>query len=213
MLPCLRGVLRAVMFREVLWGLRSVLCIPPAYGRLSMLLTRSLMPLLVLAVFAQVSLVRAEDDDPPLRGKKLSEWINLMQNGKNVDERRVGLLAVKLIGPRKSRKVVPALIGAVRENSEAKIRAGAALALGDMAAKARGEDDIPIDKIRDALSATLRTDKADSVREACARRAGRHERQGTRCGRRSGRGPERSACRNWPHGRRQRPAQARQGCL
>ncbi len=85
--------------------------------------TRSLMAVLVLALLALVSPLRAEDDDPSLRGKKLSEWIDLLQNGKNVDERRAGLLAVKLIGPRKSRKVVPALIAAVRENSEVKIRA------------------------------------------------------------------------------------------
>ncbi len=137
-----------------------------------MSLARSLTALLFLALLAQVAPIRAEDDDPAYRGKKLSEWLDLLQNGKNVNERRAGLIAVRLIGPRKSRKVVPALIGAVRENSEEKVRTGAALALGDIADKARPDDDIRIDNIRDALAAALRTDKSDRVREASAKALG-----------------------------------------
>ncbi|HEY7154503.1 MAG TPA: HEAT repeat domain-containing protein [Gemmataceae bacterium] len=134
--------------------------------------TRLLTTTLVFVLLVSLSPVRAEDDDPVFRDKKLSEWVNQLQNGKNVNERRAGLLALRLIGPRKSRKVTSALIAAVRENSEETIRAGAALALGGFAAKARADDDIPIEKIRDALAAGLRSDKADSVREACARALG-----------------------------------------
>jgi HEAT repeat protein len=137
-----------------------------------MSLTRSLTALLFLALLALNLPARAEDDDPPYRDKKLSEWLDLLQNGKTFNERRAGLLAVRLIGPRKSRKVVPALIGALRENSEEKIRSGAALALGGIADKARPDDDIRIDKIRDALAAALRTDKSEHVREASAKALG-----------------------------------------
>jgi HEAT repeat protein len=126
----------------------------------------------MLALLASLAALRAEEDDPAFRGKKLSEWVAQLQNGKTYGERQAGLLALRLIGPRKSRKVTAALIAAVRENSEEKIRAGAALAVGDFAAKAREDDDIPIDKIRDALAAALRTDKAPSVRKAAARALG-----------------------------------------
>ncbi|HEY7426944.1 MAG TPA: HEAT repeat domain-containing protein [Gemmataceae bacterium] len=134
--------------------------------------TRSLTALLVFALLVSLSPARAEEDDPVFRDRKLSEWVNLLQNGKTEKERRAGLLALRIIGPRKSRKVTSALIAAVRENSEQTIRSGAAEALGYFAAKAREDDDIPIDKIRDALTAGLRTDKAGSVRKMCARALG-----------------------------------------
>jgi HEAT repeat protein len=115
---------------------------------------------------------RAEDEDPTLRGKKLSEWIEQLQNGKTLRERQAGLLAVQFIGPRKSRKVTQALIAAARENTEESIRAGAAGALGAIAAHAREEDDIPVEKIRDVLAASLRGDKKPVVRRAAAKALG-----------------------------------------
>jgi HEAT repeat protein len=134
--------------------------------------TPSLLAVPVVLLLALTPLVRGEDEDPSIRGKKLTEWVELLQNGKNYDQRRAGLLALRLIGPRKSRKVTPALIAALRENTEEKIRAAAASILGDIAAKARDDDDIPVEKIRDALAAALRTDKANAVREASARALG-----------------------------------------
>lgn len=117
-------------------------------------------------------LLHAEDEDPALRGKKLSQWIEQLQNGKDLRERQAGLLAVQLIGPRKSRKVTQSLIAAVRENTEESIRAGAARALGGIAAKAREEDDIPVEKIRESLASSLRSDKKPVVRRAAARALG-----------------------------------------
>src|SRR5579875_1870547 len=101
-----------------------------------------IMPILCISVaYASGSfrLLRAEDEEPTFRGKKLSEWIEQLQNGKELRDRQAGLIAVQLIGPRKSRKVTQALIAAVRENTEENIRARAALALGSAAAKALGE--------------------------------------------------------------------------
>ena len=137
-----------------------------------MSLTRTLTTALTLAFLASLAPVRAEDEDPDFKGKKLSEWVDLLQNGEKVEKRRAGLIALRLIGPSKSRKVTPALIAAVRENSMEAIRSGAAAVLGDFAAKAQNDDDIPLDKIRDALASGMRTDKASSVREACARALG-----------------------------------------
>jgi HEAT repeat protein len=134
--------------------------------------TRSWMLVPIAALLVGVAPLRAEDEDPVQRGKKLSEWIDLLQNGKTIGQRKAGLLAVQLIGPRKSRKVTPALIAALRENTEETIRSGAARALGDIASKARDEDDIPIEKIRDALAASLRSDKKPVVRRAAARALG-----------------------------------------
>jgi HEAT repeat protein len=123
---------------------------------------------LLLVLLATTAAVRAEEDDPSLQGKKLSEWIALLQNGKTYTDRYKALLALQLIGPNRSRKVPSALIAAVRENSEEKIRAGAARVLGRFASKAREDEEVPIDKIRDALAATLRADKVPAVRKAAA---------------------------------------------
>lgn len=127
---------------------------------------------LIAAPLVLTAPLRGEDEDPELRGKKLSQWIDQLQSGKTFRERQAGLIAVQLIGPRKSRKVTQALIAAVRENTEETIRAGAARALGSIAAKARDEDDIPIDKIREALALSLRTDKKPFVRRSAAKALG-----------------------------------------
>ena len=103
----------------------------------------------IVALLCGATPLRAEDDDPVMRGKKLTEWIEQMQNGGTPKARKAGLLAIRLIGPRKSRKVTQSLIAAARENTDESIRAGAAPALGDIAGRARDEDDIPIEKIRD----------------------------------------------------------------
>jgi HEAT repeat protein len=137
-----------------------------------MLPIRSWMFLFAALFVLGNSSMRAEDEEPSLRGKKISEWIEQLQNGKTIRDRQAALLAVQAIGPRKSRKVTPALIGSLRENSEELIRAGSARALGYIAAKARFEDDVPIEKVRDALAVTLRADKAPSVRRAAAKALG-----------------------------------------
>ncbi|HZV06452.1 MAG TPA: HEAT repeat domain-containing protein [Gemmataceae bacterium] len=137
-----------------------------------MISIRSRIMALAFALLLCAVSIRAEEDEPQFRGKKLSEWIEQLQNGKTLRDRKAGLLALQLIGPRKSRKVTQALIAAVRENTEDTIRIGAAHALGEIAAKARDEDDIPIEKIRDALAASLRTDKKPNVRRACAKALG-----------------------------------------
>jgi HEAT repeat protein len=115
-----------------------------------------LLPLVILALVFFAGGVRA-DDDPELRGRKLSEWIELMRGesaeknrlagltalgvigadhsiweSNRLHQQRTGLLAVELIGPGKSRQVFPAVIAVLRDDPEEKIREGAALSLGRM---------------------------------------------------------------------------------
>lgn len=116
-----------------------------------------------------------EDDEPTLGGEKLSYWIKQLQEGKDAKARIRGVRAVELIGYAKSKKVMPALVTALREDKEPTVRAVAARAVGRTAAKALEEaraekkDELPrFDTVRDALSTALRSEKFEAVREAAA---------------------------------------------
>jgi HEAT repeat protein len=119
---------------------------------------------------------RAADDDPVIQTKKLSEWLKMLESDPKPERRRAALLAVELIGPRRSRKVVPALVAALRD-AEERVREGAAAALGRIADKAvnasERADDLRLDAVRDGLATTLRGDKSARVREAAATALGR----------------------------------------
>jgi HEAT repeat protein len=79
--------------------------------------------------------------------------------------RRAGLIATELIGVR-SRKVVPALLDALRDDLDPRIREGAAQALGRLAPKAKAN--IRLNEVRDGLTTALRTDPSSSVKQAAA---------------------------------------------
>jgi HEAT repeat protein len=132
-----------------------------------------LVTLLILVVGSCA--VPREDDEPTFADKKLSYWLNLLQEGKTAKARQRGVLAVELIGHAGSRKVVPALVKAMREDKDDQVRASAARALGRAVAKAFEQaradkkDELPrFDNARDALATALRTEKMDAVREAAA---------------------------------------------
>jgi HEAT repeat protein len=118
---------------------------------------------------------RAEDDEPSFGGKKLSYWLGLLEQGKDQKDRRRGVIGLEQIGHTGSRKVTPALVKALREDRDAKVRAAAARAAGRVMAraieKAREDrkDELPrADDVRDALATALRTEREDAVREAAA---------------------------------------------
>ena len=75
--------------------------------------------------------------------------------------RRGGLLAVELIGPFKSRKVFPALLAALQEDADPRIREGAAQALGRLGIKARKDAafKLGLTGVREGLIVALRRDK------------------------------------------------------
>jgi HEAT repeat protein len=72
-----------------------------------------------------------------------------------------------LVGPAKSKKILPALVSALRDDPEAAIRAGAAQALGRICIKCRVEKQ-DFTPGREALFTALRTDSSGLVREGAA---------------------------------------------
>jgi HEAT repeat protein len=178
---------------------------------------RLLLPLALLTLLSVARGVRADDDDPELRGRKLSEWIEILRgndagppqpaallvlgsSGSAASERaiwqasrlqrqRTGLLALELIGPGKSRQVFPAIIAALRDDPEERLREAAALSLGRLAGRliddvkeAYKKDPtidkktaVPLGPVRDALAHGLQNDKSPRIREACAGALGKLE--------------------------------------
>jgi HEAT repeat protein len=115
------------------------------------------------------------DSEPTFLDKKLSYWLAMLSEGKDAKARRKGVLAVEQIGHAGSRKVVPALVKALQEDSDPGVRAAAARAVGRAVTRALEQaredktDNLPrFDNARDALTKALRTDKVDTVREASA---------------------------------------------
>jgi HEAT repeat protein len=109
-------------------------------------------------------------DEPSFLGKPIDHWMKLLKEGKTAGERRRGLLAMTLIGPGKSREVLPAVVAAMREDADAGIRRSAAMALGRMSMQARKEelDSFRHDQVRLALVGVLKADKSGAVRAAAA---------------------------------------------
>lgn len=142
---------------------------------------RLLLPALLLALFVTPRTARAEED-PVFRGKKVSEWVVELKEGKSVNRRRVALLAVEYIGPKRSRKVFPALVGALRGDPDRRIREAAAKSLGRAIAKLLSDPDrdepLRLDTVRDGLVGALRKDKEARVREAAAAALGKMEKEG-----------------------------------
>ena len=135
-----------------------------------------LLPVFIGLALTLAPATRADDDEEPtFLDKKLSHWLDQLANGKETKDRLRGLVAVEQIGHEGSRKVVPALAKAMREDREEQVRARAARAVGRSVARAlkQARDDkketLPrFDDARDELIVALRTDKSDAVKEAAA---------------------------------------------
>jgi HEAT repeat protein len=128
-----------------------------------------------LACLAPLARGADDDDEPTFAGKKLSYWMTQLTDGKDAKDRQRGLIGVEQIGHYGSRKVVPALVKAMRDDKDEKVRARAARSVGRAIAKAMQQarddkkDELPrFDNARDELIIVLRTDKIDAVREAAA---------------------------------------------
>lgn len=120
------------------------------------------LPLTCALLF--VSALRSADDDPVVANKKMSEWLEILQNKSiAVKQRRAALVVLSIHGSRVSGTVL-ALIAAL-EDPEEDIRRGAAQTLGRMGMDA--------DRAVTPLAEVVRADKADSVRLAAATALGR----------------------------------------
>ncbi len=124
---------------------------------------------LALATLTAVAgIVRADDGEPELRGRKISEWIEMLrghagESGRRtalfavgaaaaepgiwqpmlIQQRRAGLLAVEIIGPGKSRLVFPAVLTALHGDPDDKMRESAAATLGRLGGRM-------VDEVKDA---------------------------------------------------------------
>jgi HEAT repeat protein len=129
----------------------------------------------ILVVVFLVLSSTVEDNEPTFLEKPLSDWIDMLHKGKDIKARKRGVIGVEQIGVAASKKVMPALVQAFREDKEPEVRIAAGRAAGRAAAKALEDaraakkDDLPrFEFLREALSTALRTDKTETVREAAA---------------------------------------------
>jgi HEAT repeat protein len=132
-------------------------------------------PVLLLGLVVMATGLIQADDEPTFLDRKLSDWLKLLHEGKDAKSRRRGVVAVEQIGHAASKKVVPALLRAFREDSDPVVRAAAGRAVARAAVRALEQarqdkaESLPrFDNVRDALVAALRTDKEGVVREAAA---------------------------------------------
>jgi HEAT repeat protein len=159
------------------------------------------IPLLLLLAAVPVLRADAQDEDPPIQGKKLSVWITQLRAEKQARERQVALvmmgtvashpaswpteiqpqraslIVLGIAGP-KVRAVVPALIQATREDWNDRIRAGAAEMLGRVVAKAVSLNlgkEFRMTEPQEALMNALRMDPSWRVREAAASALGKFD--------------------------------------
>jgi HEAT repeat protein len=130
------------------------------------------LPLLLVVVLLCPPAISAQDDtDKVVLGKKVSEWVTILRDSKEVRQRRVALIALDQAGPQ-TRKVFEEIGIALRTDSEKIVRLAAAQVLGRLGAKARDPDrpmyNIPIKPGVDALITSLTREKDEDVRVAVA---------------------------------------------
>ncbi len=134
--------------------------------------TLALPAVLLLTLLA---VARAPEDDPVIQTKKLSEWLQMLQSDPNPTNRFAAVIAAEVAGVKRSRKVVPVLLVALRDDADERVREKAAALLGRLADQLLRDkvEDFPFDSMRDGLSAAVRGDKSARVREASATALGR----------------------------------------
>jgi HEAT repeat protein len=140
-------------------------------------MSRSVL-LLTLVVLLAPRPARAEDDDPKLRNRPLSEWLQMLREDPSPERRRAAMVAAELIGPVKSPKVVSAVIAVLRDDADEKLREAAAASLGRMSERLANRpagEKTPFTAGRDALVGAMRTDKSVRVRTAAATSLGKLE--------------------------------------
>src|SRR5262245_33290224 len=164
------------------WRTPAALCsgrqpVPPG-RRGGPLMRRPCSPLALLLLALPAAYAAGDaDDDPKLRNRALSEWIAMLREDKAPERRRAALLAVELIGPQRSPKVLPAITLALRDDPDERIREAAAVSLGRLGerlyARAAEGEPVRFGGPRDGLIAALRTDRSGRVREAAAAALGK----------------------------------------
>jgi HEAT repeat protein len=113
-----------------------------------------------------------EDDNPTVRGRKITEWIKILHEDPELRKRQAALLVLEFTGA-KVKRIVPALLKEMRENSEDTIRARCA----ELVVKLKEENP---ERLIDPLIAAMKQDKSPAVREAAATSLGKLARGGSK---------------------------------
>ncbi len=124
-----------------------------------------------LALLAAAGIARPQDEtDRIVRGKKASEWMQILRTHKEPRTRRIALIALDQAGPQ-TRKIFSTIGAALRDDKEIAVRRGAALTLGRLGSKALDERtliNIPIVAGVEALAFAIKSDKSPEVRKDAA---------------------------------------------
>src|SRR5262245_50579372 len=103
----------------------------PRLGGFIMLCRVALFTSLVLSFTSLPGGGRAvAQEDPSVRGRKASEWLEMLRTDPKADRRRGALIALGILGP-KVPGVLPGVTAALKD-ADAAVRRGAAQALGQM---------------------------------------------------------------------------------
>ena len=125
---------------------------------------RTLTRTAILLVLLVPAIGRSADDeeDPKIGPKRLSEWLQMLRSDEKPEMRRKAALVLEFVEP-VTNGVLVAVRTALKEDSEERVRAAAAVTLGRLGARARdpGEAIVP-------LVDALQNDKSEVVREAAA---------------------------------------------
>jgi HEAT repeat protein len=123
--------------------------------------------LLILALVFCIPLTAAaqgKDDEPTVRGKTRVEWLKLLESSKEVKDRYLAVLALRVFGA-KSAGVLDTLATAARKDENDLVRRSVVHALGEMGPDAKSTISV--------LAEALEQDKDAKVREAAAAALGK----------------------------------------
>jgi HEAT repeat protein len=123
---------------------------------------------MLLAVFSVASI--QADDDPTIRGRKVSEWFKFMRDEPDARLRQVALQLVDSEAGPKVGSVLTGLVQELRENKDAALRSR----IAELLPKYRERTD----EVVNALRSALQHDREGKVRETAATSLGKLDRLG-----------------------------------
>lgn len=146
--------------------------------------------ILVIALFSLAMLcpsLWAFQEEPVFQGKKFSEWEALLKLDSNYSQlsdaekeklsrsRRAGLIALELMANSLDKRILPAMVGVLKNDPEDKLRETAALSLTRVALKIaeKTKSSSPRQYAAEVLQETLEKDKSIRVKEIAASSLGK----------------------------------------
>lgn len=131
--------------------------------------SRQLIASIAGVAMTLVAAGHAQEPDPVVRGKKLSEWTQILRTDPELRKRQAALLVLE-VSVGKSKTVVPLLLQEARHNAEPLIRSRCL----EILPKFKDQSD----RVVDTMIAAVQEDKSEKVRAAAARSAAKLDRTG-----------------------------------